>query len=212
MTTLTPTEAAQIKEALEYAKKIAHVLKVSGGYPGELPELTDQALSTLETAAGREDRAGGTATSAELFAALGSDNPERDERELNAVIRRMNMRVVDTGRETRGSTPQTIENEARELAEEYCSTRELRWGDKQELATLITQALLKARREAMDSVIEWHVLAAKVKRDLAEKMFNPEKPFQIVHCPEAEIHEQCAAYFRNLKERSSSTAYTATNR
>jgi len=92
------------------------------------------------------------------------------------------------------TAPQTIENEADKL-----------WDALEKSAdpvAIITQALLKARREAMDSVIEWHVLAAKVKRDLAEKMFNPEKPFQIVHCPEAEIHEQCAAYFRNLKERS----------
>jgi hypothetical protein len=34
-------------------------------------------------------------SSAELFKALGSKDPEKDERGLNAVIRRMDMKVVD---------------------------------------------------------------------------------------------------------------------
>jgi hypothetical protein len=34
----------------------------------------------------------GNATTAQLFTALGSKEPEKDERELNAIIRRMKIR------------------------------------------------------------------------------------------------------------------------
>lgn len=53
--------------------------------------MTDKTITTKKPV-DPKDIPGGTATSAELFAALGSINPEKDEREINAVIRRMDIK------------------------------------------------------------------------------------------------------------------------
>lgn len=64
-----------------------------------------------------------------------------------------------------------------------------------------TDMIRAIQNQQIERCAAWHDMAARVKRDLAEAML--EKPYQVVFCPEAEVHIKAAASLRQLKDPAS---------
>ena len=153
---MTPTDPriATIREALMIGwDRRPHPMK---DVESALTALESLASSVEQESANAEPF--GSATSAELFATLGSADPEKDERELNAVIRRMDIKSVPT---------------------QESAWRDVRRAALEEAAQLLESKAANCDRQStlgceMDAFAEDHRRSAQAIRALIDTLPKPE--------------------------------------